>query len=225
MKSQFLVQKVRQGKLFVLNCSMLSDVVVADVEDKCLELLKEKLDNLLKTKCREYVNNFKGSSYSDDGKINCPEGFVLLPIDAWHCKHDKEICALQALIDPRDKDSFVKHCQADNKESIFEAIKQQAYTGFHHVPGRYLCPSCDCLLKQSQQNFKYHYPWEMYPLWECINFEDQTVIRTMHNLNIPLSLKYTKVCASCFLKLMHQISPNNPNTHNLFVLQMDFFPR
>lgn len=222
MKSRFLVQKVRRSQQFLLNCSMLSDVVVADSEDRCLALLKEKLNDFLITKGKEYVNQFKSA---DDGKVNCPDGFVLLPLDAWHCKQDKASCALQASIDSNDKDGFVTHCRAGNKESIFKAIEQQAYTGFHHVPGRYLCPSCDYSLKESQQNFKYHYPWELYPLWECINFEDKTVMSTMYDLDIPSSIRHSKVCAPCFLKLINQLFPGTPDTDNLFVLVMDFFPR
>ena len=224
MKSQFLAQKIRQGSLFGLNCSMLPDVVVADSESGCLTLFKEKLDHLLKTTGREYVNKFKGGN-SNNGIVNCPEGFVLLPLDAWHCKYDKAICALQASIDLSHKDIFEKYCRNENKEGIYRAVQQQAYTGFHHVPGRYLCPSCDCLLRESKQNFKYHYPWELYPLWECINFEDQTVICSMNRLGISSSVGHSKVCASCFLKLMRQILPNSPDIDDLFVLEMDFFPQ
>lgn len=198
---------------------MLPDVVVATTEESCLELLNESAGDFLKTQGQKYVNKFKG----DVGKVNCPDGFVRLPVDTWCCKYDKRPCSLQASIDPSDKKSFLSNCRADQKEGIFSAIEQQAYAGFHHVPGRYLCPYCDHSLKDSQQNYKYHYPWELYPLWECVKFDDLSVTKKMHRQSIPLSIKHSKICAPCFLKLLRRLSLSLAD--DFFVLEVDFFPK
>ncbi len=222
MKTIFLVQKGRQGKEFFLNCTMLSDVVVAATEESCMELLKGKINEFLNSHGKDWVNKLK-STGTNGRKINCPDSFVRLPVDTWCCKHDDEICSLQASIDLSDKESFLSNCRADKKEGIFAAIEQKAYDGFHHVPGRYLCPYCDHTMKHSQQNFKYHYPWELYPLWECVKLDDVPIFKEMHRQNIPLSVRSSKVCASCFLKLLNLLSLGYAN--DFFILEVDFFPR
>ncbi len=223
MKTNFLVQKGRQGKKVFLNCIMLSEVVVAATEESCMELLKEKINDFLDSYGKDWVNKFKGEG-TNSTKINCPFGFILLPVDTWHCKMGKkEICPLQASIDISDKENFLSKCRADKKEEIFTTLEQKGYNGSHHVPGRYLCPYCEHILKDSQQNFKYHYPWELYPLWECVNFDDRSIVREMFRKKIPLGIKSSKVCASCFLKLMSIFSLDYAN--DFFMLKVDFFLR
>lgn len=222
MKTNFLVQKGRLGQKFFLNCTMLSDVVVAATEENCMELLKDKIDKFLNRHGKNWVNTFKGTG-TNGIKINCPDSFIRLPVDTWCCKHDRDICSLQASISLSDKESFLSNCRADKKESIFAAVERKTYDGFHHVPGRYLCPYCDHTMKHSQQNFKYHYPWELYPLWECVNFDNVSIYKKMQRQNIPLGVRFSKVCAHCFLKLLNQFSLGSAN--DFFVLDVDFFPR
>jgi hypothetical protein len=218
MKTQFLIQ---QGQLaynkFFLNCSILSEMVIAETTETCLKLFEEKLDTYLTTTCKKYINAVSGSSKA----INCPEGFVLLPIDSWHCKEDKKPCLLQAAIDLKDKDNFCRVCRSDKKEAIFKTIEQKRYTGFHHTTGRYLCPVCDVLLDDSKNTYKYHYPWEIYSLSECADFNDQTIRMQMINLDIPLSISHSKVCATCFVAIIKKLKPIIAD--DFFVYETDLY--
>ena len=224
MKTQFLIHKAYIDNRYELNCSILPEVVVSDSEDECIEILKDKLADFLRSIGKEYVDKHKGCHLGDE-KINCPQGFVLLPLDSWHCKHDKALCTLQASIDPNNEVNFLKNCRAANKQSIFNTIEQQRYKGFHHTPGRHLCPSCDVSLKMSQQNFKYHYPWELYPLWDIVNFEDQEIVKALIKSDISPSVAHSKVCASCFIKVARELVSDHSEIHNLFILELDFYPR
>ena len=220
MKTNFLVQRGRQEREFFLNCTMLSDVVFADTEESCTEQLKGEINEFLKTHGKDWVNKFKYIG-TDSRNINCPDSFVRLPVDSWRCKHDNEICSL--LIDPNDKEAFLSNCRADKKDGIFAAIEQKVYDGFHHVPGRYLCSYCDHTMKHSQQNYKYHYPWELYPLWEYVKFDDLSIFKEMCDKNMPLGIRSSKVCAPCFVKLLSLFSLDHAK--NFFILEVDFFPR
>lgn len=187
-----------------------------------MELLKSRLHDFLNKHGKEWVNQFRGDS-TGNRKVTCPEGFVKVPIDSWHCKFDDGLCNLQACIDLSDKNNFLTYCRAKRKENIYKAVEQQVYTGFHHIPGRFLCPSCDHFKKDSQQNFKYHYPWELYPLWECVQFDTPMVNIQLDRKDIPLSVKYCKVCAPCFLKTVSILSPQK--ALDFIVIEVDFFPR
>ncbi len=176
LKTQFLVQKAYQDEEYIFNCSMLLGIVSAKTESEATELLEKELNIFLNTEAKQYVKSFMSSESVNKEIITCPEGRVILPVDVWHCKFDGKACPIQASIQLNDNKNFMLHCRAENKEEIFNTVEKKKYQGFHHVPGRYLCPSCDKLLKNSKENFKYHYPWELYPLWKMIDFHVFTLL-------------------------------------------------
>lgn len=224
MKSRFLIQKIHQDAKYIFNCTMLDENIVGNTEDECNELLRKKLDHFLATEGRRWVEHFKGDLSTDGTNIvNCPDGFILLPLDAWHCKHDKESCGLA--IDISDEDRFLAHCRSEKKIGILQSVKNKKYDGFHHVLGRYLCPLCDEKLSDKAQNFKYHYPWELYPLWECIDFDTEEAFWVFQESKLPRSIGFSKVCADCFVTAITKFCPNDPLYKSLFVVEMNFYPR
>lgn len=205
-----------------MNCSILPEVIFSSTERDCRIILEERVKEFLDTNGRKYINSIIGIN-SEDGKINCPNGVVALPIDTWHCKLDNLICGLQAYIDLSNKKNFLTNCRSPQKEEIYNSVDRRKYKGFHHVIGRYLCPSCDHILSDSQQYFKYHYPWELYPLGECINSDDRSTIINLRRNNIPISVITSKVCAPCFVRYINILLPSIAG--DFFVLEIDFYPR
>jgi hypothetical protein len=224
MKSRFLVQKFHQEGKHVFNCTMLSRNIVGDSEQECLRLLHEELENFLRTKGRQWVDQFKGDRHgNEDALVNCPDGYVLLPIDTWCCKHDKEVCGLA--VDISNEERFLAHCRSEKKAGILRAVQSKKYDGFHHVLGRYLCPLCDKNLAEREQNFKYHYPWELYPLWDCVNFETEEAFWVFKNSGWPSSISFSKLCANCFMLAIDKFLPGDPLAKSLFVVELNFYPR
>lgn len=142
---------------------------------------------------------------------NCPEGAIRLPIDRWECKLTKEVCPIQAQVFLDDRDRFVRHCQAPKarKEQIFDSVAGGAYNGFHHVPGRYLCPSCKH--EGKKMSFRYHYPWELTLLRAYYPFvyeRDWPHVRAkLRNTRHGLTLVSSALCATHCKELAERIDP------------------
>ena len=128
--------------------------------------LEESINHFLSIYARQWIEAMK---HSGNPEIpNCPEGALELPSDVWICKLSKNPCPIQAMVFTMDRDLFIENClvASPRKEQIFETVKSGKYDGFHHVPGRFLCVECEN--EQKQTNFKYHYPWEMTHIEDCV---------------------------------------------------------
>lgn len=130
--------------------------------------LEESINQYLSIFAKQWIEAMKHSGNQEIP--NCPEGAIKLPSDVWICKLTKEPCPIQAMVFTKDKDLFMENCQAHSprKEQIFDTVANGKYDGFHHVPGRYLCVECDNEPKKT--TLKYHYPWEMTHIEDCVPF-------------------------------------------------------
>lgn len=152
------------------------------------------------------------SARPEEDVVNCPEGAVRLPIDLWTCKITKDICPLQAQVPLQDQAHFFQHCQAPEprKTQIFATVERGAYEGFHHMPGRYLCPACQHSGRSI--NSQYHYPWELTLLgaYFPFNYEQDwpTVRRRLKDKNARITLVSNALCAEHCKHLAEQIDPS-----------------
>ncbi|WP_305947136.1 hypothetical protein [Vreelandella aquamarina] len=130
--------------------------------------------------------------------VNCPEGFVKLPIDIWCCKLTGEACSIQASVNPEDEPGFRHGCHADSdkQDKILKTIRTGKYDGFHHVPGRSLCIACE-EKGGKKESFYYHFPWEFAELDVAIGQTYEETIGLLAKNGISLSYVMCPLCASC----------------------------
>jgi hypothetical protein len=155
--------------------------------------------------------------------VNCPEGYIKLPIDLWCCKISSQICQLQANISLDDKESFLKGCHAPNnkKDAILKTVLSGRYEGFHHVPGRYLCVACEAK-GGKKGTFFYHYPWEFAELDLALGETYENTHRNLITRGWPTTFVSCPVCASCCYELATTIQPGLEKTLVLFEFDIDF---
>ena len=141
--------------------------VTAKSINEGVEAMRVVLEQFMKITGTKWIERWKGSS----GSVNCPEGYILLPIDIWKCKITRETCGIQAQVPITDKNKFFAWCNAprERKENIFKIIRTRKYTGFHHIPGRHLCVQCQND-KWKKRTKHYHYPWELVSVSGCVDF-------------------------------------------------------
>lgn len=135
-----------------------------------LEVMQFVLEQFMKTKGMDWIKKWKGFP----GSVNCPEAYIELPSDIWKCRITREICGIQAQVPINDKKNFLALCNASEewKEKIFQTIISEKYTGFHHIPGRYLCVQCQSD-KWKKRSEHYHYPWELVSVSDCVDFSGE----------------------------------------------------
>jgi len=171
MKIKFLVQgKNNLNDRYDIICQgnyLKNLTVCAETFDEGVEAMQFVLEQLMKYKGSKWINKWKGFS----GCVNCPEAYIELPSDIWKCKITGDSCSIQAQISIKDKAGFLARCCAsqDRKENIYRIIQEKKYSGFHHIPGRFLCVQCE-VDKGKQINKKYHYPWELVSISDCLDF-------------------------------------------------------
>jgi len=171
MKMKFLVQcKQEPSGDYNLICHgnyFKNLTTSADSFNGALEGMQFVLEQFMKTKGMDWIEKWKGSP----GYVNCPKGYIELPIDIWKCKIIREDCGIQAQVPITEKKKFLTWCKVseERKEQIFETILSGKYTGFHHIPGRLLCVQCRSD-KWKKKNEHYHYPWELVSVSDCVDF-------------------------------------------------------
>jgi hypothetical protein len=155
--------------------------------------------------------------------INCPEAKISLPIDLWYCKLEDQPCPIQAQVFLDSPEAFFEGClvSPERKQQIFDTVAAGKYGGFHHLPGRYLCVSCEDEGKKT--NFRYHYPWELtllsayYPLRE----RDSREIRKkllMEGRN--LTTLFNALCATHAKQLACHIDANLGEQLRIFEFEL-----
>jgi hypothetical protein len=176
---------------------------------------KHDLINLTKDELLKIMTEF-GTDYithhsNDDNFVRCPDAKVVLPIDSFYCKHDNEPCFLGGGVFKKNEQNFLDNCRIEEKkEGIWNAIKTKRYKGFHHVPGRYLCPSCEEKNSETRNyekriNFNYHYPWELCKIGQFLDNKDLELTKDLIRLGISRNVYYASFCASCSVELLDKI--------------------
>lgn len=143
---------------------------------------------------------------------NCPEAAVRLPIDSWYCKLFDEACPTQGQVLLNDPKTFAASCLAppEQQKSIVDVISTGKYSGFHHIPGRYLFPACE---RQGgeKRSFFYHYPWELTSVEAYYPFEFESdwpeVQKKLFGSEMGITEISNALCAQHAMKLAALLDP------------------
>jgi hypothetical protein len=174
----------------------------SDTKEGLLEIASHELKKVMDTYGTEYI----GVHSSDDSFVRCPDSKVKLPIDSFCCKHDNELCFVGGGIYKKNKTDFIDNCRiADRKEGIWNAVVSEQYKGFHHIPGRYLCPSCEKRNSIKKINFNYHYPWELCLIGQFLDYEDIEFRRKAIIKGIDRNVYYSSFCGLCSIEILNQL--------------------
>lgn len=171
-------------------------------DEKLMELVSIELEKEMHISGTEYI-----SSHSNDGNfVRCPDAFVKLPIDSFCCKHNQENCFIGGGIYKKNKQDFIDKCMIEErKEGIWNAIATEKYEGFHHVPGRYLCPSCETKNSAKRINYNYHYPWELCSLAQFLDFKDIELRKEVIKKGISRNIYYSSFCGTCAMEILETL--------------------
>lgn len=167
--------------------------------------IQRAIDGWIQQAGKHYVDYWSNT----EDYVNCPEGDLLLPIDRWHCKITGGLCPIQARVPLSSKAGFMKGCNieiasgeysktpTEYKEGIWQAVKNERYSGGHHKVGRRPCVFC----REKERKYYLHFPWEMTELYT--HFDDYENPRTSRDLVIEgITYKIGQnICAQCFLEL------------------------
>ena len=115
-----------------------------------------------------------------------------------------ETCPIQAQVFLGDPERFFAGClaPAGRKQQILDTVAQGRYDGFHHVPGRYLCVSCENEGKKVSR--RYHYPWQLTSLEAYSAFVmagDWPQVRRRLGRRITFSMVANALCAPHCIQL------------------------
>lgn len=174
-----------------------------------------KNDTLEKFKCvidvniKHFATKYTQSLSQHEDYINCPDLKLELPIDSFYCKHNDLPCPIQGQISKTNKEKFFKACNIDNrKEGIWNAISQGKYQGFHHMPGKYLCPSCE--ERNSKKNIykNYYYPWELCLISESLNLDYDELKRKIREKKLNGNVLFSSFCTSCSIEILSKLEYN-----------------
>ena len=221
MDAKFVVKIQREGAGHIAMCPSVGVLSkLGATEDDARENLRIILKNYLETSAKALVTR----SFTDGVSVNCPEGAVRLPVDVWVCKLSDDVCRLQARIDKTNASAFHAGCSAPEARqlAIWSTVQAGKYLGFHHVPGRYLCPGC-----REGEKFKYFYPFELTFLKDFIGPMIESETRRVRTLllqrDMPLAILSSRVCPSCVLSFTSILWAGAEV--DLRVERMEFFPR
>lgn len=198
----------------------LSLLYAARDKDHAIEVARRFCLETIEIQGCPWVEFWKGR----EENVNCPEGFVKLPLDMWCCKITGEACSLQASINPEDESGFRRGCHADSdkQDKILKTIRTGKYDGFHHVPGRSLCVACE-EKKGKKESFYYHYPWEFAELDVAIGETYEEAIRLLSRSGVSQSYVMCPLCASCCYEEAIRLNPDLDG--QLKVLEFDAYFR
>jgi len=203
MKVKFLIHVARDNKqLWIARCLAISKVSGAYcLREEATEDLRKQLILFNETQAKKYLSGWKGTTET----INCPEGFVTLPVDFWKCKINRELCSIQCQVYIKDKEKFLAGCRVpkEKKEEIFNTVKNLKYEGFHHILGRYLCSLCS-----GKEYERYHYPWELTSLDKFFDLGCTEFRKTFLRANIGLAAYGSALCSRHIKEVVSKIDLN-----------------
>lgn len=168
----------------------------AQSRSEAISKMRELVSVFIEGFGRRYIESWA----FENSRVNCPQGYVELPIDMWHCKNTKTPCPLQGLLNISNPEEYFKLCllSEETKNRIWNAVVEGKYKGFHHVPGRYHCELCD----KPRIYHNYYYPWELTLLsdhcdiksiWSDIKRAKELVFR-----GFPSVAVHNALCCKCF---------------------------
>lgn len=203
MKMRILIRIKPRGKYYMaqtywlkMNCGE-NLKIIAESRSEVLSKIHGLISVFIEKYGRRYIE-----SHAFKNGLNCPRGYIELPIDTWHCKNTKTPCLLQGELDMSDPEVFFQLCllSEEIKNGIWNAIIEGKYKGFHHMPGRYRCGLCD----KPRIYYNYYYPWELTLLsdhcdiksiWSNIKRAKELILE-----GFPRQAIYTALCCDCFIK-------------------------
>ncbi len=199
MKSKFLIKIYLDEKdVWKAICASTQVQVEASSKEKAKIEMNGAVVNFIKKEAEKHINQWKGGQ----NVVNCPEGYVLLPVDIWKCKLDKETCPTQGQVFMDRQKEFKELCRAniDKKGKILELIQQGDYDGFHHIVGRGICVLC-----KGKEYFKYHYPWELSYLDDYMDIFDRELRIKFIKSGINQSAYSGSLCPDCFILVVSEL--------------------
>lgn len=215
MKVRFLIHIGRKDQQWIAKCPSISKTSAPCCSrGEAIGDLRKQLSIFIEIDVKKYISHWKGSGDT----INCPEGFIELPIDLWKCKINKQLCPIQSQVYITDKEKFLVgcHAQKEKKEEIFNTIGNLKYGGFHHIPGRYLCRLCS-----GKEYRRYHYPWELTSLDAFFDLLDTEFKVRFLKANIDLAVYSGSLCPSHLKEVVSKIDPDIEK--DLEFLELDFY--
>lgn len=194
-------------------CPTLSLKSFAPTRVESIKAMRLKLVNYMNTHGAYYINSI---GRTGEG-VNCPEGLLNLPFDAWNCKLDKQMCKLQAWIPVNDREQFVAGCHAPSpkQEDIYRIVTEGIYKGVHHKPGRYLCPTC-----KEERYTSYRYFWELTTLSHFVDTNSHDFRKALIENGMSMSVISSNLCPECFIRIVSTVRPNLVN--KLESIQLSF---
>ncbi len=199
MKSKFLIKIYLDEKCkWKAICASAKVQVESISKEKALIEINKELAHFIKNEADKYLSRWKRGQ----NVVNCPEGYVLLPLDIWKCKLDGETCPTQGQVFLDRQNEFKQHCRAneDKKEKILELIQKGDYDGFHHIIGRGICVLC-----KGKEYFKYHYPWELNYLSDYMDIYDRDLRIKFIKSGINQSTYFSSLCPDCFIRVVSEL--------------------
>ena len=188
----------------------------SDSKDGLIESASSELKNVMDTNGTDYI----GVHSSDENFVRCPDAKVKLPIDIFCCKNDNKACFIGGGIYKKNKQDFIDNCRIDSrKEGIWNAIKLKKYEGFHHIPGRYLCPSCENKNSIKRVNYNYHYPWELCSIGKFMDYEDVELRKKIIRKGINRNIYYSLFCGTCSIQILNELDLYQ----NLELIEIDVY--
>jgi len=189
--------------------------IIAQIRSEAITKIHELISVFIEGFGRRYIE----SCDSKNSRLNCPQGYLELPIDVWCCKNTKTPCPLQGLLDTSNSEKYFKLClvSEETKNGIWNAIIRGKYKGFHHVPSRYRCGLCD----RPRIYYNYHYPWELTLLsdhcdiksiWSDIKRAKELVFRGFSSVAV-----HTALCCGCFQKASRFLPEINLSEYEIII--------
>ena len=219
MKMTILTQIKEKNSLYNIKTKWLTEYflpnidLVAPSKSEAIKEMSEQISVVIEEYGRIYINYH--SIYN--GLINCPQGYVALPLDSWYCKDTKTSCPLQAQLNMLNKEDFFNLCTNtdEKKEGIWNAIANFKYRGFHHIVGKYRCVLCN----KKRNYYNYHYPWELTYLGDNCDmitiWDDIERAKELIKSGFPRVAKNSALCSKCFLKISNMIQEIDLSTYEI----------
>jgi hypothetical protein len=208
MKVKFLIQTQEVDGIWTASCSSALEFSFGNTKAEAITGITNNLNQFISTTGKAHVAKFKGHGEA----VNCPELTTLLPIDSAYCKISDEPCPIQGQVYVYKEDAL-KACTAspEAKAGVIRAITSGRYTGFHHVLGRYLCPSCEEKnTNEKRVNFNYHYIFELSMLSSLVDLpeEEWDEIRSRLQRDSKSSAAtFSAMCAPCLTDFVGSYIP------------------
>ncbi len=192
---KFLIRIQKTEKGFIGECPSIKCVPkICESKESCKSSIKDYLDKYIEHDVIEFLYE----TNCVDESISCPEGLLQLPIDTWHCKINKEICPIGAVIDSNEDFVQNKSCIADKKKKIDinRIINDGRYSGLHHMPGKHHCSSC--YYKNIREYTKYYFKFELTKLSHFYDVLNDDFRYKYLTLDLPRTSYFGSLCPNCF---------------------------